>query len=561
MLEIDKEIFNYFSKYLSQNKTFILNDDNITNDNYNFIINNNNNNDFLMKYKNNQILNGFTYDNQNIHKLNNIYISGTDVDRSKKFNSLKILAIIHTYNVEDIISYVIDHLLHNGIHIHIIDNWSEDNTLEIIKKKSINGNLTYEVFPEINYNKYEWEKQLKKTIDICNNSEYDWCIHYDADELIYSPFPELTLAEAISFIDSLGYNCISKNILDFRFLNEQNNNNNTPNDLNYFEYGKRQGHEPNNQIKIFKNLSKNISLYESGGHSINFSDCNKIMYPILFMTKHYQYRNSKQMEKKINDIQNRAKDEIANKGWHTHNLLYKNLIDGFEKDKLILFDGETIKKNFAEIYFRICVNNIIKLSYGIHENYFININPMHHIDIEFEDEFQKEVYLFADKFMVKNNLNSVIDVGCGSGFKLINILGKYDTIGIETEPCLTFLKEKYTDKKWLQSGKSEISFINYEIKSDLVICSDVIEHILNPDELILFLKNLKSKYYILSTPCRKVLVEDYGRIDNGPPNNNCHIREWTMTELVKYLSLNFNILESHYCLLQKNCQFHLMILK
>ena len=51
--------------------------------------------------------------------------------------------------------------------------------------------------------------------------------------------------------------------------------------------------------------------------------------------------------------------------------------------------------------------------------------------------------------MEKNNLYTIIDIGCGSGFKLIDILGKYDTIGIETEPCFTFLKEKYPEHQFV----------------------------------------------------------------------------------------------------------------
>jgi hypothetical protein len=45
-----------------------------------------------------------------------------------------------------------------------------------------------------------------------------------------------------------------------------------------------------------------------------------------------------------------------------------------------------------------------------------------------------------------------IDVGCGSGWKLVNILSnEFQTIGIETEPALSFLRNKYPDKVSLSS--------------------------------------------------------------------------------------------------------------
>jgi hypothetical protein len=56
-----------------------------------------------------------------------------------------------------------------------------------------------------------------------------------------------------------------------------------------------------------------------------------------------------------------------------------------------------------------------------------------------------------------------------------------------------------------------------EIKnSDVVICCDVIEHIVNPDILVDYLISLNTKYYIISTPCREILCNhpkfkiDYG---------------------------------------------------
>ena len=202
-------------------------------------------------------------------------------------------------------------------------------------------------------------------------------------------------------------------------------------------------------------------------------------------------------------------------------------------------------------------------------NYISNNNPNHHIDINYKDEGQKEVYLFCREFMKKNSLKNVVDVGCGSAYKLINILNEFNTIGIETEPCYTYLKEKYPNLKWLLSGEMEKSFITYkELNNiDVVICSDVIEHIVNPDNLIEYLKSLKSKYYIISTPCREILCNhvkfsnNYKKSWNGPPINMCHVREWTMKEFKQYISKYFNILSSHYGKNQIECQYHLLKIK
>ena len=171
--------------------------------------------------------------------------------------------------------------------------------------------------------------------------------------------------------------------------------------------------------------------------------------------------------------------------------------------------------------------------------------------------------------MKNNNLNNVIDVGCGSAYKLTTILNEFNTLGIETEPCYTYLQKTYPQFKWLLSGETEKSFKLYDelYNSDIVICSDVIEHIVNPDNLVDYLLSLKSKYYIISTPCREVLCNNvkfskiYKKSWNGPPINKCHVREWTMEEFKQYISEKFDIISSHYGENQIECQYHLLKIK
>ena len=193
--------------------------------------------------------------------------------------------------------------------------------------------------------------------------------------------------------------------------------------------------------------------------------------------------------------------------------------------------------------------------------YRINAIPQHYVDVNETDASQKEVYLYAKKVMADKKLNSVIDVGCGSGYKLVNYLGEFDTTGIETEPCISFLRKKYPAGRWIDSGEPEKSFNYVELSSDLVVCSDVIEHIVDPDELVKFLLSIKASYYVISTPCRERLVQYHGRTNLNPPINPAHVREWTMDEFKMYLSKTFTILDSCYGISQNECQWHLLTRK
>ena len=197
-------------------------------------------------------------------------------------------------------------------------------------------------------------------------------------------------------------------------------------------------------------------------------------------------------------------------------------------------------------------------TYNIISGYRSNPTPTHHNDISWTDESQNEVYQFSRKLLDEKQLNTVIDLGCGSGFKLIKYFDDKETIGIETEPCLSFLKTKYANKKWIHSGEPEKSFSNYRESCDIIICADVIEHILDPDDLLHHIKQYNFKYLIISTPDRSVLktMKEYGdKAWFGPPVNKSHVREWTYDELHLYIKTHFKTVNGFHCEKQKECMF------
>jgi SAM-dependent methyltransferase len=168
----------------------------------------------------------------------------------------------------------------------------------------------------------------------------------------------------------------------------------------------------------------------------------------------------------------------------------------------------------------------------------------HHakISIQFDDtwnadQWQKKVYELSVAIMQRNAYRSVIDVGCGSAYKLITLFSDYETIGIEISPFYEWLLEKYPDRKWLL-----FDAVTAGLKADLVICSDVIEHTAQPDEFMEFLNTLQFNELILSTPERNIVA---GYDDYGPPENPSHLREWNTDEFKQYVSRFFEIKEHH----------------
>jgi hypothetical protein len=153
-----------------------------------------------------------------------------------------------------------------------------------------------------------------------------------------------------------------------------------------------------------------------------------------------------------------------------------------------------------------------------------------------KDEWQRNVYESCFSLMKKINGKSITDVGCGSAYKLMAMFGNYDTMGIELEETFNWLQNKYPERKWLSFKNTDPS----KLESDLVICSDVVEHVKNPDELMDFLKKMKFRQLVISTPERDSIR---GKRDFGPPENTSHYREWNKEEFKNYVSAWFRVNE------------------
>jgi SAM-dependent methyltransferase len=172
----------------------------------------------------------------------------------------------------------------------------------------------------------------------------------------------------------------------------------------------------------------------------------------------------------------------------------------------------------------------IKQGYEIRpENVFFDDTPL-------TDEYQDEVYQYARLIADRDQLRSICDIGCGSGFKLLKYFSERETLGMDLPPTVAWLKAAHPDRRWCDA------LIEYDTISgyDLAIASDMIEHLVNPDTLLDFIERSQFKRAIISTPERDKLAK--GR--NGPPHNCHHIREWNSAEFVSYIGSRFKI-EQH----------------
>ena len=181
----------------------------------------------------------------------------------------------------------------------------------------------------------------------------------------------------------------------------------------------------------------------------------------------------------------------------------------------------------------------LKNRYGIPWPYQSRSAYRHHDDSDLTDEWQLEVYLHALELMGRHQFSRILDIGCGSGYKLIHHLGEYETIGLELEQNLPQLEKRYPHHRWEACDLS----IPLPRSTDLVICADVIEHLVDPDQLIDYIMAIQFQLLILSTPDRSLLHRPWKRRYWGPPRNPCHQREWTSRQFFEYISGTFDVVE------------------
>jgi SAM-dependent methyltransferase len=175
-------------------------------------------------------------------------------------------------------------------------------------------------------------------------------------------------------------------------------------------------------------------------------------------------------------------------------------------------------------------------NYFIHDSYAHRLAPQYFDDTANSDGWQDEVYRFAREIADKYDLRSVLDIGCGSGFKLLKHLHDRETIGIDVAETCALLKKRYPGRQWAISDFDAAR----AFEADLVIASDVIEHLADPDALLQYIVRVAPAYAVISTPDRNLLRSG---THNGPPSNPMHLREWSMAELHAYVSEFLEVVE------------------
>jgi SAM-dependent methyltransferase len=159
--------------------------------------------------------------------------------------------------------------------------------------------------------------------------------------------------------------------------------------------------------------------------------------------------------------------------------------------------------------------------------------------------FGFHVYTWAASLIARRGLRSVLDVGCGPGVKLATLIAPVcgDLEGIDQASGVLAATALGSPGRYTVVDLEDPSGVTPWRQFDLIICADALEHLLDPDPALAWLKGFchDRSLIVLSTPCR---ARVRGRACLASTKRE-HVREWTREEFIRFVtSRGFEVLES-----------------
>jgi glycosyltransferase involved in cell wall biosynthesis len=257
--------------------------------------------------------------------------------------SFRVAAIVPTFNEADVIAHTLQYLVDDGIGVYVIDNWSTDGTLELVRHFEGRGLLGVERFPRAGApSTYDLRAILGRVEELALLLQDDWIVLHDADERRRGPWPDVGLRDSLYHVDRAGFTCVDHVTLNFWATdNGYDGTQDVERYFSCFEFSDHPGHFQ--QRRAWKNLGEGVSLAPTAGHDVSFY--GRHVYPFKFLLKHYPVRSQRHGERKV--LQQRISRWNAEEralGWHAQ---YDHM-DTFVRAaaELIQFDPRTFYERY-----------------------------------------------------------------------------------------------------------------------------------------------------------------------------------------------------------------------
>ena len=138
---------------------------------------------------------------------------------------------------------------------------------------------------------------------------------------------------------------------------------------------------------------------------------------------------------------------------------------------------------------------------------------------------------------------TILDAGCGEGFSMnkLSLNGIGEKIeGVEySKEAISFGKKLFPDLTFSQGSIYELPYKDNSF--DLVICTEVLEHLEEPEKALKEILQVSKKYLIISVPNEPLFTMSNflrGKNLSRLGNDEGHINHWNPLSFTKYLKKN-----------------------
>jgi SAM-dependent methyltransferase len=177
------------------------------------------------------------------------------------------------------------------------------------------------------------------------------------------------------------------------------------------------------------------------------------------------------------------------------------------------------------------------LDYHLDAAYTPRLVPDYFVDDELNATWQPDVYPEAAALAHRLGARKIVDFGCGTAAKLVQLAPEFEIVGIDFGGNIRACRERYGVGTWVEADFDTDEPVEIErFDAAVLVCADVIEHLVRPELLLRRLRRALdggAHALVLSTPER---VRTFGDGDVGPPINQAHTREWSSQQLESFMA-------------------------
>lgn len=174
----------------------------------------------------------------------------------------------------------------------------------------------------------------------------------------------------------------------------------------------------------------------------------------------------------------------------------------------------------------------------IKTNYVERLDPHYFPDAHvYDQQSQPDVYPRAVEFAERAGVSALLDLGCGQGRKLDavrDVHPEWRIAGVDYGMNIAAARDARAWGTWMEGdlGAPDQRWWRPLARDAVIVCADVIEHLVDPSPLLWAIRLAPARLAVLSTPERDLT---WGTEHAGPPPNECHVREWNRDEFRRLL--------------------------